>query len=97
MAGQGNRNSIGRAGISVRVPAQRSGCTRSVAMRASFAGTAPPIEDPMDALGPVEPRPKAYSYVRFSTPEQAKGDSLRRQTDRARAWAVANDLERTRR
>lgn len=34
----------------------------------------------------------AYSYVRFSTPEQAKGDSLRRQIDKARAFAAAHDL-----
>ncbi|MCK1508461.1 MULTISPECIES: recombinase family protein [unclassified Bradyrhizobium] len=33
--------------------------------------------------------PRAYSYVRFSTPEQAKGHSLQRQTDAARAWAAA--------
>lgn len=33
------------------------------------------------------PDPLAYSYVRFSTPDQAKGDSLRRQTDAAREWA----------
>ncbi|MCK1345927.1 recombinase family protein [Bradyrhizobium sp. CW11] len=35
-------------------------------------------------------RPRAYSYVRFSTPEQAKGHSLQRQTDAAQAWAAAN-------
>jgi DNA invertase Pin-like site-specific DNA recombinase len=28
----------------------------------------------------------AYSYIRFSTPEQAKGDSLRRQTEMAEAY-----------
>ncbi|WP_426438246.1 recombinase family protein [Bradyrhizobium genosp. P] len=33
--------------------------------------------------------PRAYSYIRFSTPEQAKGHSLQRQTDAARAWAAA--------
>jgi DNA invertase Pin-like site-specific DNA recombinase len=31
--------------------------------------------------------PKAYSYIRFSTPEQGKGNSLQRQTEAARAWA----------
>jgi DNA invertase Pin-like site-specific DNA recombinase len=31
--------------------------------------------------------PKAYSYIRFSTPEQAKGHSLQRQTEAAKAWA----------
>lgn len=36
---------------------------------------------------------KAYSYVRFSTPEQAAGDSLRRQTEGARQYAAANGLE----
>jgi DNA invertase Pin-like site-specific DNA recombinase len=35
---------------------------------------------------------KAYSYVRFSTPEQAKGHSLQRQTDAAKAWAAANGM-----
>ena len=37
----------------------------------------------MDALR----QPKAYSYKRFSTPAQAQGDSLRRQTAMAQAWA----------
>ncbi len=32
-------------------------------------------------------QPKAYSYKRFSTPAQAEGDSLRRQTAMAEAWA----------
>jgi DNA invertase Pin-like site-specific DNA recombinase len=36
--------------------------------------------------------PKAYSYVRFSTPEQAKGDSLRRQTELAASYATLNGL-----
>lgn len=30
--------------------------------------------------------PKVYSYTRFSTPEQAKGDSARRQSDMAARW-----------
>jgi DNA invertase Pin-like site-specific DNA recombinase len=38
-------------------------------------------------------KPRAYSYKRFSTPEQSKGDSLRRQTEKAAAWAVANGYE----
>lgn len=37
--------------------------------------------------------PKAYSYMRFSTPEQAKGDSKRRQAQQAEEYAVANGLE----
>jgi DNA invertase Pin-like site-specific DNA recombinase len=32
----------------------------------------------------------AFSYIRFSSPEQAKGDSFRRQSERAQAWAQAN-------
>ncbi|MFC3163263.1 recombinase family protein [Ciceribacter thiooxidans] len=35
---------------------------------------------------------KAYSYIRFSTPEQAQGDSLRRQTAKAEAWAQQHNL-----
>jgi DNA invertase Pin-like site-specific DNA recombinase len=36
--------------------------------------------------------PKAYSYIRFSTPEQAKGRSHGRQADKALAWAAANHV-----
>jgi DNA invertase Pin-like site-specific DNA recombinase len=36
-------------------------------------------------------RPKAYSYIRFSTPEQAAGDSLRRQTAKAREYAARHE------
>ena len=32
----------------------------------------------------------AYSYVRFSTPAQAEGDSLRRQTEAAQKWCEKN-------
>lgn len=32
----------------------------------------------------------AFSYIRFSSPEQAKGDSFRRQSERAEAWAKAH-------
>lgn len=32
----------------------------------------------------------AFSYIRFSSPEQAKGDSFRRQSEHAEAWAKAN-------
>jgi len=34
----------------------------------------------------------AYSYIRFSTPEQSAGDSLTRQTETARRYCVAHDL-----
>ncbi|WP_042955639.1 recombinase family protein [Pseudomonas sp. G5(2012)] len=39
------------------------------------------------------PRTKAYSYIRFSTPEQAKGDSYRRQRAAAETYCMQNDLE----
>ncbi|MFS2263097.1 recombinase family protein [Vibrio vulnificus] len=35
----------------------------------------------------------AYSYVRFSSPEQAKGDSYRRQIELARKFCLNNGLE----
>jgi DNA invertase Pin-like site-specific DNA recombinase len=40
--------------------------------------------------GPTPPS-TAYSYVRFSTPEQRNGDSLRRQTEAAQAWCDRNN------
>jgi len=39
----------------------------------------------MPARRPSSP-PIAYSYVRFSSPEQARGDSIRRQTELRDAW-----------
>ena len=36
--------------------------------------------------------PQAFSYVRFSNAQQAQGDSLRRQTDKARRYAEAHGL-----
>jgi DNA invertase Pin-like site-specific DNA recombinase len=36
--------------------------------------------------------PVAYSYIRFSTPEQRKGDSLRRQLELSEKYALANGL-----
>lgn len=38
-------------------------------------------------------KPKAYSYVRFSTPEQARGDSRRRQYKKAIEYADKHGLE----
>lgn len=35
---------------------------------------------------------RAYSYTRFSTPDQAKGDSLRRQTEAVRAYCERKKL-----
>lgn len=37
--------------------------------------------------------PKAYSYIRFSTLEQAKGDSLRRQSAAAEAWCRTRGIQ----
>ncbi|MFC4294102.1 recombinase family protein [Novosphingobium tardum] len=37
--------------------------------------------------------PKVYSYIRFSTPEQARGDSFRRQAAAAKAFAAEQGLE----
>lgn len=36
---------------------------------------------------------KAYSYIRFSTKEQEKGDSYRRQIERAKKWAKDKGVE----
>lgn len=42
---------------------------------------------------PTDPRrPVAISYLRFSTPEQAKGDSLRRQTEATAKWCERNGI-----
>jgi DNA invertase Pin-like site-specific DNA recombinase len=38
-------------------------------------------------------KPRAYSYVRFSTTDQRKGDSLARQTKQAQQWCDANGVE----
>jgi DNA invertase Pin-like site-specific DNA recombinase len=48
-------------------------------------------ESPKAAM--VGERPRAYSYIRFSTPDQAHGDSLRRQTEAARDYAKRHKLE----
>lgn len=38
----------------------------------------------------TELTPVAYSFTRFSDPEQSKGDSLRRQTEDTKAWCERN-------
>src|SRR5262249_55658961 len=38
------------------------------------------------------PSAVAYSYIRFSTPEQMKGDSLRRQTEAAADWCRRHNV-----
>src|ERR1017187_2160536 len=35
---------------------------------------------------------RAYSYIRFSTPEQAEGDSFRRQTELSEEYALKHKL-----
>lgn len=40
--------------------------------------------------------PRVYSYARFSTPEQAQGNSLQRQTEAALKWTERKNLERLR-
>jgi len=47
----------------------------------------------MQSAEQAAPKPKAYSYLRFSTPEQLKGDSYRRQTMLAEQWCAAHDLD----
>lgn len=37
-------------------------------------------------------KPVAFSYIRFSTPEQSKGDSLRRQTELSARYAEEHGL-----
>lgn len=41
----------------------------------------------------VSGMPKAFSYIRFSTPEQRLGDSLRRQLQNAEKWCKKEGLE----
>lgn len=40
----------------------------------------------------TDPQPTAYSYVRFSDPSQAAGDSLRRQMELTEEWCERNGL-----
>lgn len=47
---------------------------------------------PVNGAGVINMQ-KAYSYIRFSSPEQAKGDSYRRQREAAEAYCQANGLE----
>src|SRR5215468_4736428 len=39
-----------------------------------------------------QPPAVGYSYVQFSTPEQAQGDSLRRQTQKTSQWCQKNGV-----
>jgi DNA invertase Pin-like site-specific DNA recombinase len=40
----------------------------------------------------MKPTPTAYSYLRYSTPEQSTGDSVRRQTESSFAWCKRNGV-----
>jgi DNA invertase Pin-like site-specific DNA recombinase len=46
----------------------------------------------MTANATTTTKPRAYSYLRFSTPEQAQGDSARRQIDLAARYAATHNL-----
>src|SRR5262249_43769399 len=50
-------------------------------------------EVPMQEQAQVPAKPKAYSYIRFSTPRQGEGHSLERQTAKAQAYAAEHGLE----
>jgi DNA invertase Pin-like site-specific DNA recombinase len=47
--------------------------------------------EPVLPLGAA--KPKVYSYTRWSTPDQAKGDSNRRQAEAAAKWAAKHGYE----
>lgn len=47
----------------------------------------------MTNAAPTADKPRAFSYLRFSTPEQMKGDSLRRQLNMARDYARRRGLD----
>lgn len=40
----------------------------------------------------MDNKPKVITYIRFSTPEQEEGDTLRRQKEKAKKYAEENDL-----
>lgn len=40
----------------------------------------------------AEDKPLAYSYIRFSTPEQSRGSSLARQTEKSKSYAAKHGL-----
>src|SRR5262245_55030636 len=60
---------------------------RSIANKASTCHMVHPMKTVR-----VPAQPKAYSYIRFSTPQQAKGDSHRRQADKAARYAEEHGL-----
>src|SRR6267142_865492 len=44
-------------------------------------------------LSPAVTKPKAFSYIRFSTPEQGRGTSYDRQIEAAERYARENGLD----
>jgi hypothetical protein len=42
---------------------------------------------------PTAPPATAFSHIRFSHPDQAKGDSVRRQTEKTEAWCQRNNAK----
>jgi DNA invertase Pin-like site-specific DNA recombinase len=59
----------------------------------TMSGTATLARITDAAAAAISVRPKAYSYVRWSTPQQAKGDSLHRQLEKAQAYAKEYNLD----
>src|SRR5688572_4057085 len=71
-----------------RADHQRGGAYSAVAIRCiPYIMSSPPHQMPHAR------RPRAYSYLRFSRPEQIRGDSLRRQTELSERYARENGLE----
>jgi DNA invertase Pin-like site-specific DNA recombinase len=93
MAGRRGANlttPVGLVGDAERAAAEGTapgGAIKNANGRPRGAGT----EATLQATEPV--KPKAYSYVRWSTPEQGKGDSYRRQTEATREYARLHGLE----
>lgn len=78
-----------------RTPSQRlsGGVGARVGARMTGNKRPPSHPDPEDlAVTTASEAPIAYSYVRFSTAEQGKGTSLRRQVEAAARWCAAHGV-----
>ncbi|MFY8194804.1 MAG: recombinase family protein, partial [Novosphingobium sp.] len=62
--------------------------------RAMAGGFMLAFPNDISTFDPQSHAPRVYSYTRFSTPEQAQGDSLRRQSEGARRWTERKTAER---
>ena len=51
----------------------------------------PRLSDKCEPKGKI--MPVAYSYLRFSSPQQSTGDSIRRQVDKTTQWCTRNNVE----